>query len=92
MIPNKLEKKDKIGIIAPSSPITEEKIEDINNSITLMEASGFEIVFGENVFKNTLGYGAKPKEKAEDINNMFANPEIKGIFCVCRWSKLKFNF
>lgn len=81
MIPNKLKKKDKIGIIAPSSPITEKKLEDINNSITLMEASGFEIVFGKNVFKNTLGYGATAKEKAEDINNMFANPEIKGIFC-----------
>lgn len=81
MIPNRLEKKDKIGIIAPSSPITEEKLEDINNSITLMEGSGFEIVFGKNVFKNTLGYGATAKEKAEDINSMFANPEIKGIFC-----------
>lgn len=81
MIPNRLEKKDKIGIIAPSSPITEEKLEDINNSITLMEGSGFEIVFGKNVFKNTLGYGATAKEKAEDINSMFANPEIKAIFC-----------
>ncbi len=81
MIPNRLKKKDKIGIIAPSSPITEDKLEDINNSITLMEGSGFEIVFGKNVFKNTTGYGATAKEKAEDINNMFANSEIKAIFC-----------
>lgn len=90
MIPNRLKKKDKIGIIAPSSSITEEKLEDINNSITLMESSGFEIVFGKNVFKNTLGYGATAKEKAEDINNMFANPEINGIFCATRRSKFKF--
>lgn len=81
MIPNRLRKGDKIGIIAPSSPITEEKLADINNSITLMEGSGFEIVFGKNVLKNTLGYGATAKEKAEDINSMFANPEIKAIFC-----------
>ncbi len=81
MIPNRLKKKDKIGIIAPSSPITEDKLEDINNSITLMEASGFEVVFGKNVFKNTLGYGATAQEKAEDINNMFANPHIKAILC-----------
>ena len=81
MIPNKLKKGDKIGVIAPSSPITESNLEDINNSITLMEASGFEIIFGKNAFKNTLGYGATAKEKAEDINNMFANPEIKAIFC-----------
>lgn len=82
MIPNRLVKGDKIGIIAPSSPVTENKLEDINNSITLMEGSGFEIVFGKNVFKNTLGYGATAKEKAEDINKMFANTEIKAIFCV----------
>jgi muramoyltetrapeptide carboxypeptidase len=81
MIPNKLIKGDKIGVIAPSSPITEDKLEDINNSIALMEASGFEIVFGKNAFKDTLGYGATAKEKAEDINYMFSNPEIKAIFC-----------
>ena len=75
MIPNRLKKKDKIGIIAPSSPITQDKLADINNSITLMEGSGFEIVFGKNVFRNTLGYGATAKEKAEDINNMFSNPK-----------------
>jgi len=81
MIPNRLKKGDKIGVIAPSSPIKESNLEDINNSITLMEGTGFEIVFGKNAFKNTLGYGATAKEKAEDINYMFKNPEIKAIFC-----------
>lgn len=81
MIPERLKKKDKIGVIAPSSPITENSLEDINNAITLMEVSGFEIVFGKNAFKNTLGYSATAKEKAEDINSMFKNPEIKAIFC-----------
>ena len=81
IIPQKLEKGDKIGVIAPSSPITEKSLEDINNSILLMEGSGFEIEFGKYVFKNTLGYSATAKEKAEDINKMFANKEIKAIFC-----------
>lgn len=83
MIPKKLEKGDKIGIIAPSSPITEESFETVNNSILLMESSGFEIKFGKYVFENTLGYGATAKQKAEDINEMFKDPEIKAIFCVC---------
>lgn len=81
MIPKKLQKGDTIGIIAPSSPITEESLEVINNSILLMEASGFKIEFGKYVFKNTLGYSATAKEKAEDINNMFANQKIKAIMC-----------
>lgn len=32
-------------------------------------------------FQIPTGYGASPKEKAEDLNNMFANPKIKAIFC-----------
>lgn len=82
IIPESLKKGDKIGIIAPSSPVTEDSIEAINNSILLMEGSGFNIVFGKNVLKNTLGYSATAKEKAQDINEMFANEEIKAIFCV----------
>ena len=32
------QKGDKIGVLAPSSPITEESLETINNSILLMES------------------------------------------------------
>ncbi len=81
IIPNKLEKGDKIGVIAPSNPITEERLEAINESILLMESSGFCIEFGKYVFQNSLGYGATAKQKAEDINKMFENKEIKAIFC-----------
>lgn len=81
IIPNKLEKGDKIGVIAPSNPITQESLEDINNSIMLMESSGFKIEFGKYVFDNSLGYGTSAIKKAKDINNMFKNPEIKAIFC-----------
>ena len=81
IIPEKLKKGDTIGVVAPSSPITEESLEDINNSIMLMESSGFKIEFGKYVFDNSLGYGASATKKAEDINNMFKNKEIKAIFC-----------
>lgn len=81
IIPNKLKKGDKIGVIAPSNPITQESLEDINNSIMLMESSGFKIEFGKYVFDNSLGYGTSAIKKAEDINNMFKKPEIKAIFC-----------
>ena len=77
-----LKQGDTIGVIAPSSAVTEDDLETINNSVLLMESTGLKVEFGKNVFKNTLGYGATPQEKAEDINTMFANPNIKAIFCV----------
>lgn len=78
----RLKKNDTIGIIAPSSVVDKDDLETINQSVLLMEAAGFKIKFANNVFKNTLGYGATPQEKAEDINNMFQDKEVKAIFCV----------
>ena len=78
----KIKKGDMIGVIAPSSKIDKDDLEVINNSVLLMESTGLKVKFGKNAFKNTLGYGATPKEKAEDINEMFADREVKMIFCV----------
>ena len=82
MIPEKLKKGDTIGLIAPSSPVLKEDLETINNSIMLMESAGFKIKFAPNAVSNKLGYSATAKQKAEDINCMFQNDEIKAIFCI----------
>ena len=77
----RIKKGDTVGVIAPSSKIDEDDLEVINNSVLLMESTGLKVKFAKNAFKNTLGYGATPKEKAEDINEMFADNCIKLIFC-----------
>ena len=78
----KIKKGDTVGVIAPSSKIDKDDLEVINNSVLLMESTGLKVKFGKNAFKNTLGYGATPQEKAEDINEMFKDKEVKMIFCV----------
>lgn len=78
----KVKKGDTIGIIAPSSRIDEDDLETINTSVLLMESTGLKVKFAKNAFKKTLGYSATPKEKAEDINEMFADKEVKLIFSV----------
>ena len=78
----KPKKGDSIGVIAPSSKIDEDDLETINNSVLLMEGTGLKVKFGKNTFKKTLGYSATPQEKAEDIREMFADKEVKMIFCV----------
>ena len=80
MIPNKLQKGDTIGVISPSSPLLESKLEDINKSKTLMENYGFKGKFAKNAFSNTLGYSATVKEKVDDIHEMFLDKEVKAIF------------
>lgn len=77
-----LKKGDTIGVVAPSSPVDKDDLESINNSVLLMEVAGFHVQFAKNVFSHTLGYSASPQEKAEDIHEMFANKEVKAIFCL----------
>ncbi len=82
MIPERLKKGDTIGLIAPSSPVEKDDLEIINQSILLLESEGFNIKFAPNALNNELGYGAKAKTKAEDINMLFQDEEVKAIFCI----------
>ena len=79
--PEKLKKGDCIGVIAPSSPIVGERAEDIKRAKEIVEKNGFKVKFAKNFFSNTNEYSATAKEKAEDINEMFQDKEVKMIWC-----------
>ena len=81
IIPKKLKKGDTIGIVAPSNPIIGENIEEINKAKDIIENLGFRVKFSKNLFSNINEYSATAKEKAEDINEMFADKEVKMIWC-----------
>ncbi len=81
IIPNKLKKGDTIGVVAPSNPIVGDNIEEIMKAKEKVEKDGFKIEFSKNLFSNTCGYSSTAKEKAEDINYMFSNKNIKMIWC-----------
>ena len=82
MILNKLKKGDTIGVVNPSDRINDDDIPEIKEAERLLKERGYNVVFGKNVYKNTTGYGASAKEKAEDINYMYANKNIKAIMSV----------
>ena len=81
IIPEKLKIGDTIGVIAPSNPIINENIEEIEKAKKMVESLGFKVKFSKNLFSNTNGYSATAKEKAQDLNEMFADKEVKMIWC-----------
>lgn len=81
IIPNKLNIGDTIGVVAPSDPIIGENIDEIMLAKKKVEEKGFKVEFSKNLFSNSLGYSSSAKEKADDINYMFANKDIKMIWC-----------
>ena len=82
MFAYKLKKGDTIGVVNPSDRINDDDIPEIKEAERLLKERGYNVVFGKNVYKNTTGYGASAKEKAEDINYMYANKNIKAIMSV----------
>lgn len=81
MKPDRLKIGDKIGVIAPSAPVIGDNIGEIERAKAIIENKGYEVVFSKNLFLNTNGYSATAKEKAEDLNTMFEDSEIKMIWC-----------
>ena len=81
LLPSKLKIGDTIGVVAPSSPIIGNNIEELNRAKEIVERSGFKVKYSKNIFSNTNGYSATAREKAEDINAMFADKEVKMIWC-----------
>ena len=79
MLASKLKKGDTIGVVCPSDKVNDEDIPEIKEAERLLKERGYNVVFGKNVYKNTTRYGATAKEKAEDINEMYANKNINAI-------------
>ena len=81
IIPEKLKIGDTIGVIAPSSPIVGDNIEELNTAKEIIENLGFKVKYSKNIFSNTNNYSATAREKADDINEMFADKDVKMIWC-----------
>lgn len=81
IIPRKIQKGDIIGVVAPSNPIIGENVEEIKRAKEIVETDGFKVRFAKNLFANTNIYSSTAKEKAEDINAMFKDENVKMIWC-----------
>jgi muramoyltetrapeptide carboxypeptidase len=77
MIPYRLKIGDTIGIVSPSDPIPHERKEYLENSIRYLQEFDFEVKAAKNALKKSL----TPKEKGEDINEMFSDTDVKAVLC-----------
>jgi len=73
---------DTIGVISPSHIAGEADYQKIAKTL---ESMGFSVKLGDNIFKNTYGYLASEQERADDLNNMVADNEVKMIIFGGGW-------
>ena len=83
MIPKRLRKRDTIGIVSPSHFMTEENKKSLDNTIEVLKKFDLNVVLGKNARAiDKYGFSAgSPSQRANDINEMFADSKIKGIWC-----------
>lgn len=78
--PSPLHNGDTIGLIAPCSPLKQERLLQCIEVITSL---GYEAALGKSARESLHGYLAGSDEiRAGDINHMFADPAIDAIFCI----------
>ena len=78
IIPEHLKPGDTIGIIAPANYSNDSSKYEIDYLIE----KGFNIVYGKSFGNSWYGFGATDDVRADDINKMFSNKDIKAIFAI----------
>ncbi len=77
-IPPYLLPGDSIGITCPAGYITQAQIEP---SVALMKAWGFNVVVGKTVGARDFTFGGTDQERLLDLQEMMDDPNIKAIMC-----------
>lgn len=78
--PPRLQKGETIGIISPAS--SPDDLSRIEKAVSYFEKNGYKCEVGKNVGKYFGYLAGTDEQRASDINEMFADKNIKAIICV----------
>jgi len=78
--PFALEQGDRIGIVAPSMHITDEKA--VKNGIVALQGLGFRVELGPTVYSKYRNTTATPAERAKEIMDFFEDSKTITIICL----------
>lgn len=69
---------DIIGVVSPSSYKAREALQA---GMEKIQRRGYRLVFGEHAFDRRGYLAGEDRDRAADLNAMFANPQVKAILC-----------
>ncbi|MEM7118872.1 MAG: LD-carboxypeptidase [Chloroflexota bacterium] len=75
--PKRLREGQTVGIVAPASPCNEDR--QIRFALETIASLGFKIKEGKNLYRRHGYFAGTDLERAEDINDMFADDEVDAI-------------
>jgi muramoyltetrapeptide carboxypeptidase len=78
ILPSHLKPGDTVALISSGFRVPED--ESIQFAAERVQALGLKVKYGKFVFGHSGYFSATDQERAEDLNAMFADPEVKAIF------------
>jgi len=76
--PKRIKVGDTIGIVAPACPFV---VERFNEGVKVFEGLGYKVKYEPEILCSRWYRPGHDKERAMQINRMFADKEVKAIFC-----------
>ena len=76
ILPPGLRRGDTIGIVSPCHIV---KPGGETRGVSVLERLGFKVKLGRNLFADSWGFSASDAERADDINEMAADPEVRMV-------------
>lgn len=77
ILPPRLRPGDTIGIASPSHLPSQDSLQ---RTAFVLNKLGFRVKFAKNLFADSWGFLASDTERAADINELAADPEVKMVF------------
>ncbi|MCQ9204875.1 MAG: LD-carboxypeptidase [Omnitrophica bacterium] len=76
--PQRLKKGDTIGIVAPASSFD---IDNFKNGIKMLRKIGYKVKYERAIFNECWSRPGHDRQRGTQINRMFADKEVRAIFC-----------
>ncbi|MBT5869871.1 MAG: LD-carboxypeptidase [Nitrospinaceae bacterium] len=76
--PSSLRQGDVVGVVAPAGPVDKHQLEV---GLEVIRRMGFEPVLSRNIHARSRFMAGSDKMRAQDIMDMFRDPEVRAIFC-----------
>ncbi len=80
LLPKAIKKGDTVGLVSPSSATADRM--QITFAKEALEGLGFKVKPGENLDNRYGHLAGTDLERADDLNQMFADPEVKAVICL----------
>ncbi|MFC1514777.1 LD-carboxypeptidase [Candidatus Omnitrophota bacterium] len=76
--PQRLNRGDTIGIVAPASAFD---AENFKRGVSMLKKLGYRVKYERTIFNSCWSKPGHDQQRGLQINRMFADPEVKAIFC-----------